>query len=292
MSYEIKTDYVSTTPVSSVDMNLRGDILQAQLPGAFEALGVGVLRATDLLAGTSTVAPGGAIIRNESGVPIYVRVPDTLPIPARGDGEYLHLVLRVPEYDDTQGTNSARGALPTLRISEDEEEPDALLLAQWDGEQWLDRRPLSNLALLAQLESDLGYDDDARDKGNVNERLAQLETPVDPTDPDVGITPVAFNALQNRVKQNETDIESLKAQIATLKLGADLFPAPFDILADEIAISRAGLAEVNPHSIERGQISVVVATAGHGQNDTPDYSPDTGDILELAWNGEEGVFDQ
>ena len=82
----------------------------------------------------------------------------------------------------------------------------------------------------------------------------------------------------------------LDAKIELLGVGLNSFPAPFDVLADEIAITRAGLAEVNPHSIERGQISVVVINAGHGQDDTPDYTPDTFDPLELPWHPETGLF--
>ena len=288
MSYQIKTDYNSTTRVSSVDLNLRGDILQAQLPGAFESLGIGVLRATDLQVGTSAVAPGGAIIRNEAGVPIYVRVPNALPIPARGNGEYLHLVLRVPEFEDGPGTNSTRGAAPVLRVSEDEEEPDALLLAQWDGTKWADRRPRSNMALLEELQDDVGYDDDARGKGTVNERIERFEN-ADPTDPDATFNAqVAFIALQIRVAQNEAEIAKLKAQAAT---GTQDVPQSTELAFDHIALLWAGLAEVNPAAIERAPVAVVVKTAGHGQFDTPDFSPDTDphDPRELPWNPD-GTF--
>ncbi len=288
MSYNIKTDYAFDSIIDEDDLNLRGDILQAQLPGAFEALGVGVLRASDLLAGTSTVAPGGAIIRTESGVPIYVRVPDTLPIPARGDGEYLHLVLRVPEFEDTQGTNSARGALPTLRVSEDEEEPDALLLAQWVETQWVDRRPRSKIALLEELQADIGYDDEAREKGTVNERLAQFEA-ADPTDPNADFNAqVAFIALQNRIAQNENTIAALAAQIALLQQGNDIFPQPFDLLGEAIGALAVGLGEVNPPAIERLQISAVGANFGHGQNSTPDFTPDTNAPLEMPFHPDLG----
>ena len=87
----------------------------------------------------------------------------------------------------------------------------------------------------------------------------------------------------------DAETGKLDAKIALLG-GLDVFPAPFDFLADELTINRVGLAEVNPPAIERGQISVVVANAGHGQNDTPDYTPDTGDPLELPYDPATGLF--
>ncbi|BCM88701.1 hypothetical protein IAD21_00543 [Abditibacteriota bacterium] len=88
-------------------------------------------------------------------------------------------------------------------------------------------------------------------------------------------------------------IADLEAKIAKLGGSADPFPAPFDRLADEIAINRSGLAEVNPHSIERGQISIVAANAGHSQDSTPDFtpdSPDADDPLQLPWDATTGLF--
>ena len=209
MSYNIKTDYAFDSVIDEDDLNLRGDILQAQLPGAFEALGIGVMHANDLLAGTSNVAPGNAIIRNEAGVPVYVRVPNALPIPARGEGEFLQVVLRVAEQDDLQGTSSARGAPPILRVSEDEEEPDSLLLAQWDGAQWVDRRPKSALALLSQLQDDIGYDATIRELGSLAVRLAALEAPLDETGDDFNVR-AALNAQKARIDALALELAELK----------------------------------------------------------------------------------
>lgn len=80
------------------------------------------------------------------------------------------------------------------------------------------------------------------------------------------------------------------AKLALGNSGTDSMAAFFDKIADEAAINRAGLAEVNPHAIERGEISVVVREAGHGQDSTPDYTPDTLDPLELAWDADTGLF--
>lgn len=104
------------------------------------------------------------------------------------------------------------------------------------------------------------------------------------------VSALQFNALIARVIQNENDIAGLAAQIALLQQGADVFPAPFDQLAEHIGALAGGLGEVNPPAIERLQISVIGANFGHGQNDTPDFTPDTGDPLELPFNPETGSF--
>lgn len=85
-------------------------------------------------------------------------------------------------------------------------------------------------------------------------------------------------------------LADLAAQVANVSGAAELFPAPFDILADEVALNRAGLAEVNPPAIERGQISVAGANFGLGQNDTPNYSPSTGDPLQWPFDTTQGTF--
>jgi len=85
-------------------------------------------------------------------------------------------------------------------------------------------------------------------------------------------------------------LADIEARISKIQDAADLFPHPFAVLASQTAIVTAGLAEINPPSIERGQVSVMVANAGHSQNDTPDYSPDTNDLLELPFNSSTGLF--
>lgn len=128
----------------------------------------------------------------------------------------------------------------------------------------------------------------------LRKRLDALSAPpVEGEDNDTDLTVASFRELKSQVGLLEGKIADLDAKIIKLSGGKDPFPAPFDILADEIALNRSGLAEVNPPSIERGQISVVVANAGHGQHSTPDFtpnSPTTGDPLELPWDAAAGVF--
>lgn len=100
------------------------------------------------------------------------------------------------------------------------------------------------------------------------------------TNPDAGVTPAAFNALKTRVTTLESQIAQILAKLDALGY-SNAFPSDTDQLASQLGAVAAGLAEVNPPAIERLQISVVVATAGLGQNDTPNYSPSTGDPLEL-----------
>lgn len=98
-----------------------------------------------------------------------------------------------------------------------------------------------------------------------------------------------FNLLKNGMETLQGQIADLEAKLASQSGASELFPQPFALLADEIAINRAGLAEVNPHAVERGQISVIVKSAGLGQSDTPNYSPTTGDPLELPIDIATGV---
>lgn len=212
MAYPIKRDYIPNQPVVANDLNARGDILASQLPGALLALGAGVTGAPDLLV-TSEVAAGGAIILSNDGTPVFVRVPNALVIPARDANVYLHLALRVPidATADNAATNSMRGAAPVLLLSEDDEEPDALLLAEWDGAAWEDRRTFSALGLLSQLQGDIGYDATIRALGSIAARLTALEA--DPADPDAGVTPGAFNNLKDRVAALEAANADLNARI-------------------------------------------------------------------------------
>lgn len=299
MTYGLKNTYAIGVPVSPADLNRRADVIQSQLPGAFRAFGPGVFELDDLLVNTPTagqISAGAALILNSDGILVYVSVPAAASIPARTDELYLHLALRVIDSADigtpadTAGTDSRRGAAPVLLLSENEEETDALLLASWDGTGWIDARTLSASAQLQLVQSDIGYDATERAKGTLAARLNALSDPIDP-DSD-GPTAAQFAALQELVTSQGNRIASLEAEVTALQTnaaGID-YPAELDQLADEVAINRAGLAEVNAHAIERGQISVVTVNAGLGQDDTPNYSPTTGDPNELSFNTEDGTF--
>ena len=267
MSYsDIRNDYIADEPVSASDLNLRGDILRSQLVSAVDALGIGVIHAGDFLAGTDSVAAGGAVIRSDDGTPVIVRSGASLPIPARGDFEYLHLVLRKPEIDDSAGTNSVRGAAPVLRVSEDEEEPDAILLAMWDGTQWVDKRPLSKLAQIESLLADVGYDADARAIGTINERLAALEG--DGDDDAAGGLLAQFNAFKNAQLATNADFAARLVALEKL-LGVEVTGNTRDL--DRYAIRNdmrqdVAIAQLKPDFslIADGSI-FVPGTAGDGE---------------------------
>jgi hypothetical protein len=297
MSYGLKNNYALGVAVSPADLNRRADVLQAQLPGAMRGLGTGVFGLGQLLVGrpvAEQISPGDALIENGDGVLVYVHVPTALYIPQRGAETYLHLALRVPPAGggpgDSAGTDSRRGAAPSLLLSENEDETDAILLAAWNGTAWIDARPLAAPALLELARADIDYDPAERAKGTLSERLNALSIPVDLG--SGGPTAAQFGALQALVASQGVRLEALEAQMAALQSDGttDDFPSFEDQLADEIAINRAGLAEVNPSAIERGQISVVMANAGHGQFDGPDYSPTTGVAGELTFDEDDGTF--
>ncbi len=319
--YSLKSDYSASTPVSAGDLNRRARVLASQLPGALRgaALSAGVFplwipptglsldalisdltaRAQDTLlvsqSATMFVASAGAavieatdnlgaaplIYTQTAGLSVFAPTPD-------GDGTlYIHLALQLPDNPLSPGViDSTLGAPPTLLVTDIEQEPGALLLASFTTADGLrDRRTFSTPVLLAL------------EMNALRQRLDALSHTGTDGGGDGGgnstVTIAQFRDLQNRTTVLEGTLDDLRAEIAKLGGGNDPFPAPFDVLADEIALNRSGLAEVNPPSIERGQISVVVANAGKGQNDTPNFapnSPTTNDPLELPWDADEGVF--
>ncbi|RYG75448.1 hypothetical protein EON80_00640 [bacterium] len=297
MIYGLKNNYASGVQVSPGDLNRRADVLQSQLPGAFRAFGPGVFELDDLLVNSPTsgqISAGNALILNSDGILVYVQVPAAASIPVRDDELYLHLALRVPNAiggpGDTAGTDSRRGAAPVFLLSENEEETDALLLASWDGTGWVDARTFSASAQMQQIQADIGYDATQRAKGSLASRLDALSAPIDPGSD--GPTAAQFAALQGDLAAALVRIATLEAGLASLnsnEMGID-YPTELDQAFDEIAITRAGLAEVNPTAIERGQISVITANAGMGQFDGPVYSPTTGDPNELVYNPANGTF--
>ena len=86
-------------------------------------------------------------------------------------------------------------------------------------------------------------------------------------------------------------IQDLAATIESTRAtgGVDAFPDNTTILVDHVALLTAGVGEVNPPAIERLQISVMGAGFGHGQNSTPDFSPDTNDPRELPFDPRTGT---
>ena len=316
--YSLKRDYSVATPVSAGDLNRRARVIASQLPGALRgaALSAGVFPLWNPLPGSSLdalvadlvahagealkVSKSGTIFRAGAGAAVIEANADlgTAPLlytqtaqlsvaaPEPDDDEvmYVHLALQLPDDPLSPGVlDSTVGDAPVLLVSDIEQEPGALLLASFSNADGLqDRRTFSTPVLLA-LEMDM-----------LRKRLDALSAPpTGTTGSGTELTVATFNALKQRVTDLEGKLADIDAKILKLAGGNDPFPAPFDILADEIALNRSGLAEVNPPSVERGQISVVVANAGHGQNDTPDFSPDsptTNDPLELPWDGATGLF--
>ena len=314
--YSLKSDYNTNNPVSASDLNRRARVLASQLPGALRgsALCAGVLPLwnpsdelplADLVAdlverageslrvsisGSLFVVGAGAAfvpLTTSAGAPLIYTQTQGLSNPVQGaeDGTtlYIHLALTIPTVTETSSsgiTDSQLGSPPELRLSEIEQEPGALLLASYTDSGGLkDRRTFVAPVLLA------------REMEALSKRLDALNAPVTSGGNGAGeLTVAKFLALQSRVELIEGAFADIRAQIARLNAGANPFPAPFDILADEIALTRAGLAELSPPSIERGQISVIGAGFGHAQNSTPDYTPDTHDPLELPFDPLQGLF--
>jgi hypothetical protein len=240
-------------------LNRRADVVQAQLPGAFRGLGMGVFGADDLLVDqpeVGQVAAGDALILGGDGVLVYVRVPEALSIPLRSDELYLHLALRVPPEiggpGDSAGTDSRRGAPPQLFLSENEEETDALLLASWEGDGWGDARTFSRIAALetdlTQIKEDLGYGDEERAIGSVAARLSTLENSSGDDEGGGGggaavtlLSQLGFNAQDPRPAITVIR-EEIAAAIALIAPGQRAIRQPLDLVVHELQIARGELA--------------------------------------------------
>lgn len=203
----IKNDYLSNSQVSSSDLNRRAGLLDTQPQGALRALGAGVIQNS---AGTSlqvtpgvglnvSVAAGEAIILSSgtNGLaihPVWGRsnAPATVDCSAYEAAEpfYIHVRLLVAasagDPDTELGTagiqpfasdsNSVPGA---LRLADCTHDNSAVTVTPANLYTRLDKviRDLAaETAVVTQIQSDLGYSDDERDKGTVAERLDVLET--------------------------------------------------------------------------------------------------------------------
>ena len=291
------------SPVRPGETNRVHNLLDAQLfGGALSALGDGVIENDE---GTSLeVTAEDGLFYVSAGAAIIAGADDTTPYSVWGelaapealsglDG-FVHVALVEGDAGDP---NTAEGTAQLLVLqSPDEELPGALLLAEIVGGAVIDRREFSRpdraLRKILTILSDISYDEVARQKGDVNRRLNALEAPIE-GDPNSEISIGAFNALGARVAALERALAALDAKVtAQNNSGTQQVPQPTELLADHVSLLWAGLAEVNPPAIERAPIAVVVATAGHGQSDTPDFTPDTDptDPKELPWNPETATF--
>ena len=328
--YNVRADYVSDGPVSAADLNRRARILSSQLPGALRAgsLSAGVfplwepdesLNPSELLAdlaaaagaallvtksGTDfSVAPGAAAILHPAGALVATQTEGlSAEIPPGVRPFFVHLLLRIPAIVNAPGAaDSLMGSSPILKVSEEESEEGGLLLASYDGAIVTDRRRFTAPVMLAlsllEARADLGYDAEARAIGDVAKRLTNLEG-------GGGESPPTTVSFLEQLKWSATDprnaVTVFNERFADLRAemlaaiqgngGGDAFPDDLTVLADNMAGIMAGLMEVNPHAIGRVQMALVVKESGHGQNDTPDFSPDVDDPALLPYNPATGLF--
>ena len=284
------------------------DVINAQVAPALVALGAGVLDTPDetslLAVGAPlalgfTLSAGAAIVESsEYGPSVLLSREDRFfswldlgfdYASWLEDGAGPRFLLAAGRYGGDRSDDSRTSNAFELQVSETVADEGAVVLARLElgaegAPLLLDARVPSRLFAFARQLLALG-----NEISELQARVQALETPAD-ADPDAGVTGAAFNALKARVKQNEEAIAGLAAQIVILQAANDLFPTPFDLLGQAIGAGAVGLGEVNPPAIERLQISVVGANFGHGQNDTPDWTPDTNDPLELPFHLETGAF--
>jgi hypothetical protein len=283
--YGIRADYLEAQPPSAMDLNRRAKVLSAQLPGLLAALGPGV-HGEDafgvVAAGAGyNIAPGSAGIEDVNGYIITVRATSTINVSRSGDEKYIHIALAKPS--NPGEPESTTGDPPLYLVSEDEELPDSLLLAEINEDGTVvDRRIFSSITevqrLLAQLQSDLGYDAGQRLLGTIATRLTALEG-----GGEEGEGPVVISYLsqlkysasdpRNAVVVIEEKIAAALAQAIEAVQNGGVRPQvfPLDQLRALIDANLRGLGEVNPQGPSRAHAAtIVLGVRGDGSGDTED----------------------
>jgi hypothetical protein len=220
--FDIKTDYVTGSPPVAADLNRRGKILSSQLPGVLSAFGQGVNDAASFLVTGSgpeySVAPGDAYIEDSDGFVVAVHGANTEPISLTGDEKYIHIQLAKPQSVGQPETLTGDG--PLYIASELEELPDGLLLAEVEGGVLIDRRTSSLPRRLAQVTADVDYDQAARAKGTVNDRIdatnARIDALTDPGEPVPG-DGTSYESLLIIINALKGQLQDALARIAALE---------------------------------------------------------------------------
>jgi hypothetical protein len=306
LPYLIETGYISDAPVEAADLDRRARVLNSQLPGALRAAALssgvfplwtpdetlpreeqlaslaaatGAALKVSLSGGFFNAAAGAAAIALPGSTALVFAQTSGVSAANPGGDVFVHLMLASADDPLSPGAVDGRiGSPPFLLVSDTESEEGGILLAAASNGALTDKRRFTVSPLLAL------------ELQKTNSRLDALGAPIEAGE-GKPITAAQFLALQETVAFQGMQLAGLQAEVDALKSTQnDNFPTPLDQAFDEIAINRVGLAEVNAHAIERGQISVITVSAGHGQDDTPDYSPDTGAENELAFNAVDGTF--
>lgn len=281
--YSLKNDYIAGMPPSAADLNRRANILSAQLAGALEGHGEGVLALpgdtsleVSIDNGAVYVDEGAAYVRNENGHLIYVVNPAQVEVEGYTPGSvnyifavsYLSLDPLVPD--------SETATLCRLVADDSDSFPGGLLLAQVSetGEVTDRRSWISNAALLlriTQLESDLGYTDEQRAKGSVAARLDALGS-----DEGGGATVTFLSQLKyspgdprNAVTVIEEKLALLAATIGSSQVMRE--NPELRALIAELGSQGLGLAEVNAESTLRSTATtVIIGITGDGSGGSMD----------------------
>lgn len=269
---------------------------------AVSGLAADLARVTSLLAGCGRVLSGDdgrdAATRPQAGAGLTVELPTGWGAVVEGQPVVLAEALAL---DDVPAGAVSYGYL-SLETSDDE--PPVLSLAvTWETEKRPDYEAqgwpcVGKVTAGAALVTDVDVSDETTiwSLPLLQKRVRSLST----TGGGGGGEGGGGALFATQLPISETDETSTKSYIdgETGKLdakiallgGLDMFPAPFDLLGEAVGALAGGLGEVNPPAIERLQISVIGPNFGHGQKDSPDFTPDTGDPLELPFNPETGSF--
>ncbi len=294
LPYSLKNDYIAGMPPSAADLNRRANIVSAQLAGALEGHGEGVLALPDDTSlevsydgGSVYVDEGAAYVRNENGHLIYVVNPAQMEVEEYTPGivNYIFAVSYLSPNPLIPDSETAR--LCRLVADDTDSFPGALLLAEVSATGVVtDRREwISNAALLqriTQLESDLGYSNEQRTKGTVAARLDALSS-----DDGGGATVTFLSQLKYSVEDPRNAVTVIEEKLALLAATNSDTQAVREnpelrALIAELGSQGLGLAEVNAESTLRSTATtVLIGITGDGSGGSID------DLVEGTANVDE-----
>ncbi len=248
-----------------------------QVSAALEMFGIGVADGWQV-SGTSTAATvtaGSGIARSSTAGTVALISDDEATVGVAIGDAFLFAVIQIAA---VPGAPDSRETLAPVFLSHDGEELDGgVLLAEFTGGAWQDRRPRLTLA---QLLADVGYSDEERAKGTVAARLTALASGGGGGDGPA----VLWEYLVRNESTTTTIIQYIQVQLDALESRVMLAIATggsrprqsnFDQLVREHAITRQTTIQLAPPGGLRSQSANYLDTVdglwGDGDNGSPDF---------------------
>lgn len=309
--YGLDAGKVQGNPLTAAEVNYIEKIIDSQIPGALNAIGVGVivddianaLDSTDLALSTdgfSVEVGAGAAVCNETTngygfIAVRFKTSQTLTLDDLAEGDnYVYVTPRYPAGSSTFDSRSGDEPKLTVLDSEIEDSGDgSLLLGYVEVESGTINTPVDMrkfvggvelLRRIIQLETDVDYDDTERGKGTVSERLNALET--DDGSGGNGITYIAPGKWEASDPRAASVVIAEMIANAVNDASSDSpipMQLPEDRLGEAIMHTRDGLIRLNPAVVDAIEAAeLVVGFAGHAVDGSPppaDGINDTDNIL-------------